>query len=129
MDSSRDIIRRALRQVDARRGDETDRLRSAVRREVTGVVTDLSDVTEAGRHTDDELLDLAISAAGEYAAIADRLGVYECVLDELDVAGCDRRRAYHILARLASEVDSMLERNDAEKGDIGQPDAPGACEV
>jgi len=125
MDSSRDIIRKALRQVDARR-DEPDRLRSAVRREVTGIVTDLSDVIEAGRHTDDELLDLAISAAGEYAAIANRIGVYERVLDELDVAGCDRRRAYHILARLASEVDSMLERNDAERGD---PDQPGACEV
>jgi RES domain-containing protein len=110
MDSSRDIIR------------------SAVRRMVTGVVTDLSDVTEAARHTDDELLDLAISAAGEYAALADRTGVYERVLDELDVAGCDRRRAYHILARLASEVDSMLERNDAERDDPGQPDA-SACEV
>ena len=125
MDSSRDIIRKALRQVDARR-DEPDRLRSAVRREITGIVTDLSDVIEAGRHTDDELLDLAISAAGEYAAIANRIGVYERVLDELDVAGCDRRRAYHILARLASEVDSMLERNDAERGD---PDQPSACEV
>ena len=128
MDSSRDIIHKALRQVDARR-DEPDRLRSAVRREVTGIVTDLSDVTEAGRHTDDELLDLAISAAGEYAAIANRIGVYERVLDELDVAGCDRRRAYHILARLASEVDSMLERNDAERDDPNGPDTSSACEV
>ena len=115
--------------MDARRDEESDRLRSAVRREVAGIVTDLSDVTEAGRHTDDELLDLAISAAGEYAAISNRLGVYERVLGELDVAGCDRRRAYHILARLADEVDSMLERNDAERDDLDQPDAGCACEV
>lgn len=115
MDSSRDIIRKAIQHLDARRDDESDSIRSAVRRKVTGVVTDLSDVTEASLHTDDELLDLAISAAGEYAALSNRLGVYERVLEELDGTGCERPRSYHILARLADEVDSMLERNDTER--------------
>ena len=114
-DGSRDIIRRAIQQVDSRKDSEMDRVRAAVRKCVTGIVADLSDVVEASRHTDDELLDLSISAAGEYAGLADRLGVYERVLEELDTAGCDRPRSYHILARLADEVDSMLERNDAER--------------
>jgi len=114
-DNSRDIIRQAVQRLDARHDDEADRVRAAVRKAVTGIITDLSDVKEASRHTDDELLDLAISAAGEYAAMSDRVGVYERVLEELDTAGCDRPRSYHILARLADEVDSMLERNDAER--------------
>jgi len=114
-DSSKDIIRRAIQHLDARRDEEEDRIRAAVRKKVTGIITDLSDVREASRHTDDELLDLAISAAGEYASMSDRTGVYERVLEELDTAGCDRPRSYHILARLADEVDSMLERNDIER--------------
>lgn len=114
-DDSKDIIRRAIQHLDARQDDEMDCIRAAVRKKVAGIITDLSDVIEASKHTDDELLDLAISAAGEYAVMSDRAGVYDRVLEELDTVGCDRPRSYHILARLASEVDSMLERNDAEK--------------
>jgi hypothetical protein len=113
-DSANDIIKLAIQRVGAKKIEE-DNIRSAIRKRVTGIVTDLIDVTSASCHTDDELLDLAISAAGEYAAISNRLGVYERVLRELDTAGCERPRAYHILARLADEVDSMLVRNDAER--------------
>lgn len=116
-DNSIDIIRMAVQRLESRRDEEADRVRSAVRKRVTGVVTDLADITAASQHTDDELLDLAISAAGEYASMSDKFGVYERVLKELDTAGCDRPRSYHILARLADEVDSMLERNDVERTD------------
>lgn len=116
-DNSIDIIRLAVQRLESRRDEEADRIRSAVRKRVIGVVTDLVNITAASQHTDDELLDLAISAAGEYAAMSDKFGVYERVLQELDTAGCDRPRSYHILARLADEVDSMLERNDAERVD------------
>lgn len=116
-DNSIDIIRMAVQRLESRRDDEVDSVRSAVRKQVTGVVANLADITAAARHTDDELLDLAISAAGEYAAMSDKFGVYERVLKELDTAGCDRPRSYHILARLADEVDSMLDRNDVERAD------------
>jgi len=121
-DKSNDIIRMAMHRIESRRDDDTNRIRSAMRKRVTGVVTNLTEITAAARHTDDELLDLAISAAGEYAAMSDKFGVYERVLKELDTAGCDRPRSYHILARLADEVDSMLERNDAERADTKQAD-------
>lgn len=113
MAKSEDIIQRAMRRLAVGEQD----IRASARRAATGVVTDLSDVTTASCHTDDELLDLAISAVGEYAANSDRLGAYDQVLAELDGAGCDRHRAYHILRRLANEVDSMLRRNDAERSD------------
>ncbi len=121
-DNSIDIIRMAVRRLESRRDDEVGSVRSAVRKRVTGVVANLADITAAARHTDDELLDLAISAAGEYAAMSDKFGVYERVLKELDTAGCDRPRSYHILARLADEVDSMLERNDVERADDTESD-------
>jgi len=112
MAKSEDIIQLAMQRLVNTGEKDT---RPAARRAAIGVVTDLSDVTTASCHTDDELLDLAISAVGEYAAASDRLGAYDQVLAKLDGAGCDRRRAYHILRRLANEVDSMLQRNDAER--------------
>ncbi len=122
-DNSIDIIRMAVQRLESRRDEDIDLIRSAVRKQVTGVVTNLTDITAASQHTDDELLDLAISAAGEYAAMSDKFGVYGRVLKELDTAGCERPRSYHILARLADEVDSMLERNDAERAADGEEPA------
>lgn len=110
-----DIIKRAVEHAQSCHEDDGVQLKSAVRRCAAKIIIDLSEVVEASCHTDDELLDLAISAAGEYASTTDRAGVYDRVLQGLDHAGCGRHRAYHILTRLASELDSMLIRNDLSK--------------